>query len=84
MPENHVPEWYIEATRTCLIPRIGFGDGTKEIKHNSDEKVKLEDKTITSMSDICGQLLAFSYCAESQDNMKCYISWNKQTSYSFI
>ena len=42
MPKNHVPEWYFETIRNCIIPRKGFGDGTKE-----QEQKKQDAKNVT-------------------------------------
>ena len=44
MPKNHVPEWYFESVRKCIIPRKGFGDG----KNEQDQKeVDPQNITIT-------------------------------------
>ena len=80
MPHNHVPEWYFETIRRCIIPRKGFGDGTTERVHNDKKHTKPNDKTITATDSINGELLTFSFHIEQIDEMKCYIIWNGQMS----
>ena len=41
---NHVYERYFENIRKCIIPRKGFGDGSKELDHKDPDP---ENVTIT-------------------------------------
>ena len=54
LPENHVYERYFENIRKCIIPRIGFGDRSKE----RDEISKAGDnQTITVKSSFVLNIL---------------------------
>ena len=38
IPDNHVPEWYFEASKTCIIPNIGF---SMERKFGNSERKRV-------------------------------------------
>ena len=43
IPPNHVPEWGYEAVALCIVPRKGYGDGTKFLQSHM---LKEHEKTI--------------------------------------
>ena len=38
-------------------------------------------KHVGATDDLCGQLMTFMFNVEAEDEIKCYIIWNGQTSY---
>eukprot|EP01084_Bolivina_argentea_P118552 210324_1 len=78
LPEtDHVPEWFFESVRKCIIPRKGYGDGEKETDQNEEEKDN-QNTTITGQTGCGGELLTFSYHVEAADQIKCYMYWMAQ------
>ena len=61
MPKQHVPEWYFESIRKCIIPRIGFGDGNNEPEQKEEEKKEGDNVTITAQT-ACGGKLSLVFC----------------------
>eukprot|EP01083_Nonionella_stella_P081982 226150_1 len=60
IPRRHVPEWYFNASKTCIIP----GESTHD-----------KQGTITSDSQVFGQLMTVSFRVEASDNVKVYLYW---------
>merc|ERR1712130_469941 len=84
IPNGAVDEWYLNSSKTCLLPNMEYGDG-KEAEKVKLEKVKKEDTmkklknaNIGSYSHCKGGLLTFSFIVKSEDTIKCYLYWNGQ------
>eukprot|EP01083_Nonionella_stella_P300014 1022028_1 len=69
IPTGGLDEWYIQAVRDCIIP--GIVEQKQSQRHN---------QRITAQEKVNGQLLTFSFNVEAEDQIKCYIIWNGQTS----
>ena len=93
IPRDYVPEWFISASRTCLLPNLNYkpeeaeasdsGSNKKKDKAgNSDnaKKEKIIKANIGSSSHVKGGLLTCSFIAKSSDCVKAYIYWNGQIS----
>ena len=81
IPTDYVPEWFVNATRECLIPGKDHDDD-KETNDNNDKS----ERSIGAMDAIGatdalgGQLLSFNFVVEAEDQIKIHIIWNGQTS----
>eukprot|EP01084_Bolivina_argentea_P251435 421698_1 len=85
---DHVPLWYLDSSKTCIIPNIGYENG-KNSKHidekseqffmpESRDKLKALREPITSQTTCNGTLMTFSFHVESMDEIRCYMYWNGQ------
>eukprot|EP00483_Globobulimina_turgida_P007920 UN07936 len=82
IPHDVVPEWYINASRTSLLPNMEYGDG-KEAEEADDEakdktKEQLLKSNITSSFHCKGSLLTLSFIVKEADAVKMYLYWNGQ------
>eukprot|EP01084_Bolivina_argentea_P237490 399125_1 len=69
LPEtNHVPEWYFESVRKCIIPRKGYGDGSKEQDQKEEEKTN-DNTTISGQVACAGKIITFSFHVEASDQI---------------
>ena len=57
-------EWFILSEMKCLIP----GNDTMSIA------------PITASDSLDGQLLTFSFVIKAENEMRCYVIWNGQSS----
>merc|ERR1712228_255523 len=73
--EEHVPMVYFETSRTCIIPRVGYGDDRPYIE---DPKERILKATITSRMHCNGAMLMLSFHVESKDEIRCYMYLNGQ------
>lgn len=80
IPRDPVPEWGLNASKTCLLPDLKYGDGkaAEKAKSQRDSKKKLEESNIESTSHCKGALLTFSFHAFERDVIRCYLYWNGQ------
>jgi len=83
IPKNHVPEWFIGASRTSLLPNMEYGDGkeaeAKQEKGQGQEtKEKLINANIGSSAHCKGALLVLSLIAKEAGSIKGYLYWNGQ------
>eukprot|EP01084_Bolivina_argentea_P312447 540926_1 len=85
VPSDAVAEWHINASRTCLLPDLEYGDGKKAADANKVQTPRMETVSMLTKSNIeasfhCkGSLLTFSFIVKEQDQIKCYLYWNGQT-----
>merc|ERR1712228_697917 len=84
IPNNAVSEWYLNSSRTCLLPNMAYGDGSeaekgpnKENKHGLNQQ-KLKNANIGSLLQCKGAFLTFSFHVKAVDEVKCYLYWNGQ------
>ena len=83
IPDNEVPEWYISASKTCLLPNMEYIEnkaiGKPDPKALDEEEKKKEetnkDKNIGATFHCKGGLLTFSFHAKAINKIKCYIFW---------
>eukprot|EP00483_Globobulimina_turgida_P007897 UN07913 len=84
IPRDVVPEWYINASRTCILPNMDYGDGrdAEATEKNNQEtrqtKEKIQKANIGSSSHCKGSLLTLSFICKEQDAIKAYLYWNGQ------
>ena len=84
IPNDAVPEWYHNSSRTCLLPNMAYGDGLEAergpIKENNGgfTKEKFANANIGSLSPCKGAFLTFSFHVKAVDEVKCYLYWNGQ------
>eukprot|EP01084_Bolivina_argentea_P079281 143822_1 len=88
IPHDAVPEWYMNASNTCLLPNMDYGDGLeaqKEYLHKDEEKAKpeAEEKAVgLTKSNICssfhckGEVLTLSFILSGSEEMRCYLYWH--------
>lgn len=70
------PEWYIQATRECVLPNTKYSDPNADM--TGLEHLPANDKPIGSKSHCQGQLLVFSFHVRAPDVIKIYLHWNTQ------
>mmetsp|Transcript_10409 Transcript_10409/g.9419 ORF Transcript_10409/g.9419 Transcript_10409/m.9419 type:complete len:201 (+) Transcript_10409:3-605(+) len=85
IPSNYVPEWFVSASKSTLLPDLEYGDGQNALKDaNSDKaktdetKEKLEKANIGSGFHAKGGLLTFSFQCKAADQIKCFLFYNGQ------
>ena len=88
IPNDATGEWYINASRTCLLPNMDYGDGkyaeglidkTKlETKQNGKEKENLALGNVNSYTHCKGSVLTISFTVEEKDCISCKLYWNGQ------
>jgi len=83
IPSNAVGEWYLNATRTCLLPPLdptqyGAFGGNGAKTGNENQKKKLTEGNIGSKEACCGALMTLAFHARSTDEFKCYLCHNAQ------
>eukprot|EP01083_Nonionella_stella_P019001 52844_1 len=61
MPMSHVPEWYFNASKTCIIPGLKSSMNSKG--------------TIRADSPLNGQLVTISFQVEAHNMIKVYMYW---------
>ena len=82
-PDEYISEWQFENLSKCIIPRKGYGNGSKE-KDNLDTikdydvKKRAKFATITSRESCQGQLMTFSFQVAQNDEICCYLIHNGQ------
>mmetsp|Transcript_63468 Transcript_63468/g.57169 ORF Transcript_63468/g.57169 Transcript_63468/m.57169 type:complete len:575 (-) Transcript_63468:158-1882(-) len=64
IPDEQVPEWFFNATKTCIIPGKAEGNGQMNKKN-----------IIRADSGVGGQIITISFCVEAEDIIKCYMFW---------
>merc|ERR1712228_889473 len=70
--EPHVPMFYFETSRTCLIP--GY-----DVDKNADQRERLTTGVITSRSHCNSGIMTLSFHVESVDEIRCYLYMNGQS-----
>ncbi len=87
IPKNAVSEWYLNASKTCLLPNMNYGDGKMAENPETDRKENLSTKeqlkllkkaNIGTASHCKGTLLTLSFHVKSIEDIKCYLFWNGQ------
>ena len=83
IPEDEASEWYIAASKTCLVPNMeyeedvatGKPDPEKKAADQNEEKNKnpAEDTNVGASFHCRGGLLTFSFHVKAQDQIKCYL-----------
>ena len=65
IPSDNVPEWYFNASKTCIIP--------SEVDNNNGKMIN--KNIIRADSGINGQVITLSFCVEAEDIIKVYMFW---------
>merc|ERR1712087_808732 len=83
IPNDAVPEWHMNASRTCLLPNLKYKSGakkgmTKKLQSGGDTKEKLQRSNITTAFHCKGSLMTLSVIAQEVDVVQCYLYWNGQ------
>eukprot|EP00483_Globobulimina_turgida_P006277 UN06287 len=84
IPHDVVPEWYINASRTSLLPDLEYGDGSQAEKADNEggspnaTNEQLVKTNITSSFHCKGALLTLSFIVKEADAVKMYLYWNGQ------
>eukprot|EP00488_Nonionellina_sp_1-RS-2012_P001078 TRINITY_DN1719_c0_g1_i1.p1 TRINITY_DN1719_c0_g1~~TRINITY_DN1719_c0_g1_i1.p1 ORF type:complete len:140 (+),score=31.56 TRINITY_DN1719_c0_g1_i1:545-964(+) len=60
IPHHHVPEWYLNASKTCIIPTVNVNDNKS---------------TICADTQVNGQLMTISFQIEAHDVIRVYMYW---------
>ena len=94
IPSNALSEWYIGASKVCLLPDLNFGDGSQYINPrtaaNDGDGVesKVDETTVDhvakfvnigSKTAVNGSLLTLSFHVKQEDVIKLYLCSNGQT-----
>eukprot|EP01084_Bolivina_argentea_P135574 238875_1 len=66
VPEEHVPEWYFNASKTCIVPAKKYGTNTY---YDPQETICI-DRAYK------GQVITISFHVESSSVIRCYLFWN--------
>jgi len=65
-PEGeYVQLWYFDGPKTCILPNIGYNEGAK-----TEEK---KNESINTGSGCDGKMLTFSFHADAEDCIRCYM-----------
>ena len=88
IPDNAVPEWFINASRTTLLPQLGYRVQSElsqderaafAMKNHSAEleaEAMATKQNVSSSFHCVGSLLTLSFYVKSADVVKCYIFWH--------
>merc|ERR1712087_386110 len=88
IPDNPVPEWFINASRTTLLPHLEYRVQSELSQEERDElatakkTTELEEKAMATKQNVCssfhcfGSVLTLSLYVKSQDVVKCYLYWH--------
>eukprot|EP01084_Bolivina_argentea_P163711 284758_1 len=91
IPYDAVPEWYVNASKTCLLPNMEYGDGKQAEKGNAEieddeneyeedefkiKENKIQDSNINSSFHCKGQVLTLSFIVKESNTIKAYLYWN--------
>merc|ERR1712228_1040951 len=84
IPSKPLPEWYLNASRTCLLPNMEYGDGKaaergrdeSDSKDNGNTKEELKKSNVTASFHCKGQLMTLSIIASETDSIKAYLFFN--------
>ena len=84
IPTDYLPEWFINASRTCLIPNMDYKPEEAEKKETleKDQQKPLEKRNIATATISKGQLLTLSVIAKERDVVKCYLYFNATRLYN--
>ena len=63
IPENAVPEWYLGASKMCLLPDMEYG-------------TESDNGTIGALNSCQGSILTLSFHVKREDAVKLYLFWN--------
>ena len=74
IPSDAVPEWSLNASRTCLLPDTDYGNGSAA----DMKKGQPTNANIHSCFHCKGSLLTLSFMVQEADAIKCYLYWNGQ------
>ena len=86
IPNDAKSEWYLNSSKTCLLPNSLYGTKDKEsqgIANNDEDDNKMtpeNDMNIGTASNIKGSVLTISFHVMSQNEVKCYLYYNGQFS----
>jgi len=90
IPDNAVPEWFINASRTTLLPHFEYrlqSDLSKEERIEvamNKKRTEMSEGAMATKQNVntsfhCfGSLLTLSFYAKSADVVKCYLYWQGQ------
>merc|ERR1712130_1079828 len=80
IPSDAVNEWYLNSSRTCLLPNMEYGDGKEaeqksdnDANANNDNDIKhLKNANIGSLFHCKGAFMTFSFHVKARNEIKCY------------
>ena len=72
IPDNAVPEWFINASQTTLLPHFGYRMARSYLL--LEAKAMANKKNVSS--HFFGSLLTLSFFFKSPDVVKCYLYWH--------
>eukprot|EP01083_Nonionella_stella_P008156 23541_1 len=71
LPDQHVPSWYFNAGKTCIVPSKRYKDGT-----SGSSAVYDPQNTLCVDRAYKGQVLTISFHVDSSTSVRCYLFWN--------
>eukprot|EP01083_Nonionella_stella_P068292 181228_1 len=81
IPNNAVSEWYLNASKTCILPNVGYDPKKVEEEDETTNIQKKEEGSnfnINALSCCDGALLTLSFHVKQSDSIKCYLYLNGQ------
>merc|ERR1712130_833429 len=82
MPDGVCSAWYLNASKSCLVPRATVGVEKKSNANDEDEEKCEQDKlkysNIGSGDGCKGALMTIGFHVKSEEEIKCYLYFNGQ------
>eukprot|EP00486_Rosalina_sp_Unknown_P005103 CAMPEP_0201570448 /NCGR_PEP_ID=MMETSP0190_2-20130828/12727_1 /ASSEMBLY_ACC=CAM_ASM_000263 /TAXON_ID=37353 /ORGANISM="Rosalina sp." /LENGTH=564 /DNA_ID=CAMNT_0047994011 /DNA_START=35 /DNA_END=1726 /DNA_ORIENTATION=+ len=86
--DGHMPLWFFDSSRTCIIPNEGYENGKhlKDIdkmassKSGKNNEEKALSEPITSSTPCKGAIMVLSFHVEADNLIRCYMYLNGQIS----
>eukprot|EP01083_Nonionella_stella_P073653 199374_1 len=69
--DNHCPEWYLNASKTIVLPGKGYNNGQR-IKSQAESKSKEDCEDIDASKPVGGYQFTLSFHVEAANDIKCY------------
>ena len=69
MPDKHVPDWYFNAGKTCIIPSMGYTNGKKTKDFDPQDTIRVDNA-------YKGRTITISFHVEDEESVRCYLFWN--------
>ena len=67
--DKHVPEWFFNAAKTCIIPSDAYKNSQMTKEFDIQE-------TITADHAYGGRTITLSFHVDDEDSVRCYLFWN--------
>lgn len=82
IPIDAVPEYGLSASRTCLLPNIGYkafdAEHAKLNGDQNDKNKKVQNANVSIASHCKGQLLTLSFQVIQKNEIRIYLYWSGQ------